>query len=161
MQRDFRLTEDGDLQLGSPRVNEAGELLYINRFGEENTNADGELIRDFTLAVSMNSTKQVMSNRLRTDAPDWMHHPTMGGNLSDLVGEPNTRETGERGVALIKEALMYEEFISADVLNVRAVPVSPTTILFYIEIKEDNQIELTYPLLFNLEHGILSEYEVK
>jgi phage baseplate assembly protein W len=110
--------------------------------------------------VQENVTKQTIRNRLKTDAPDWFHHPKMGGNLSDLIGEPNTRATGEKGVQLIKEAISYASYINIDKINVRPVPVSSATILFYIEIKDSTELNLEYPVLFDLDHGILSEYKV-
>lgn len=162
IKRDWRFTEDGDIELGSPRGNMAGELLYVNRFGEESIDpAEGQLIRDVALHVQENVTKQTIRNRLKTDAPDWFHHPKMGGNLSDLIGEPNTRATGEKGVQLIKEAISYASYINVDKINVRPVPVSSATILFYIEIKDSTELNLEYPVLFDLDHGILSEYRVE
>jgi len=163
IRKDWRFTEDGDIELGPPKTNDQGQLLYINRFGEVSTDPaeGGHLISDIPLFIDVDAMKQVVKNRIRTDAPDWMLHPKMGGNLSDLVGEPNTRATGEKGEALLREAILYQGFISSEALNVRAVPVNPETILFYIEIKEETEVPVAYPVLFNLEHGILSEYEVK
>ena len=161
IRRDFRFSEDGDIQLGAPRTNTAGEILYVDAFGEESTDpSSGQMIRDIALHVEENVLKQTSRNRLKTDAPDWFHHPLLGGNLSDLIGESNTRATGEKGVQLIIDALTYEDYFSLDQLNVRAVPVNASTILFYVEVKETTDIGMEYPVLFDLDSGLMSEYKV-
>jgi len=160
--RDWRFSDDGDLILGSPRVDEEGKMLYVDRFGSTTTDASegGVPIRDIPTYVAEDAQKQVIRNRLQTDAPDWLLHPLMGGSLSDLVGEPNTRETAEKGTELILNAIAYDKYMSPENVKVRPIPVDAQTILFYIQILFSNR-EFAYPVLFNLEHGILSEYEVK
>jgi len=159
--RDWRMTEDGDLIMGSPKTDEEGRLLYIDIFGDKTTDAGrGTLVRDIPLHVAENAEEQVIRNRMKTDAPDWFLHPELGSNLSELIGEPNTRATGDKGVSLIRHTLTYDGFVAENNLSVRAVPVDAITIIFYIEVKSDLEIEVYYPLVFNLEHGILSEYEV-
>lgn len=160
MKVDFRFTPEGDLEVGSPSVNDLGELLYVNLAGDVSTDSsEGELIRDIPLQVSYLSDKQVILNRLRTDNPDWVLHPDIGPSLSDLVGLPNVRETGDKGVAAIEESLTYDNFVAKNDLNVRAVPVSSTEILFHITVKRRTS-ELVLPVLLNLTHGLLTEYEV-
>jgi hypothetical protein len=160
MKVDFRFTADGDLELGSPSFNEFGELLYINPVGEITTDdTDGEQIRDIPLQVSYLSEKQVINNRLQTDNPDWLLHPEIGADLSELVGLPNTRETGLLGKTLIEKSLTGDGFISFNDLNVRPVPISSREILFYVTVKRKAG-DLVMPILFNLEHGLLTEYEV-
>lgn len=155
------MTEEGDLIMGSPKTDEDGKLLYVDMFGDRTTDASrGTLIRDIPLHVAENAEKQVIHNRLKTDAPDWFLHPDIGGNLSELIGEPNTRATGDKGVEMIRQTLIYDGFVTENNLSVRAVPVDARTIIFYVEVKNDSEIETFYPLVFNLEHGILSEYEV-
>ncbi|MFE4029156.1 hypothetical protein ACFX4N_23665 [Priestia sp. YIM B13551] len=160
MKVDFRFSAEGDLELGSPSVNEDGELLYINSVGEISTDSsEGELIRDIPLQVSYLSEKQVILNRLRTDNPDWVLHPEIGPSLSDLIGMPNTRVTGLAGKEAIEKSLTYDGFISIDDLTVRPVPVTSNEILFYLTVKRKTT-DLVMPVLFDLTHGLLTEYEV-
>lgn len=162
IRRDWRFSADGDLEMGSPSTNDEGELLYIDMMGGISTDATtGVLMRDIPLHVTENAMRQVIMNRLRTDSPDWILHPKMGGNLSDLVGEPNTRETGQKGSDYIVAALTYDNYLAPSQINVRPVPIDANTILYYIEVQNGDTTEVTLPVLFNLEHGILSEYEVK
>jgi phage baseplate assembly protein W len=161
IKRDWRFSEDGDIELGSHKVNGEGNLIYVNRFGDISTDpAEGMPVRDIALHSQTNVIKQVLRNRLKTDSPDWFHHPEMGGNLSDLVGEPNTRATGQKGVELITNALSYDGYINTDNINVRPVPVSSSVILFLIELKNIEGFDMDYPVLFDLEQGVLTEYEV-
>lgn len=161
IRRDWRFSEEGDLELGSPRFNENGELIYVDIYGNISTDpAEGIPVQDIARHSERNVIKQVLRNRLLTDAPDWYHHPDMGGNLSDLTGEPNTRETANRGVALITNAIAYDNYINPSELSVRAVPISATSILFYIELEDITGTEVEYPLLLDLEHGLLTEYEL-
>ena len=160
MKVDFRFSPEGDLVLGAPSYNDFGELLYVDAAGEISTEeADGELIRDIAMQVSSLVDKQVIINRLKTDDPDWVLHPDIGSNLSDLIGLPNTRETGDLGVELIERSLCGDGYINETNLSVRPVPVSSEEILFYITVNFVTG-DLVLPILYNLEHGILSEYEV-
>lgn len=161
MKVDFRFTEEGDLELGSPSFNEFGELLYVNPLGDVTTEStEGELIRDIPLQVSYLSEKQVIINRLKTDNPDWLLHKEIGGDLSELIGLPNTRQTGQIGRELIEKSLTSDGFIGLKDLIVRPVPISSSEILFHITLKRKTT-DLVIPVLFNLEHGLLREYEVK
>lgn len=157
---DFRFSPEGDLELGAPHYNEEGELLYVDPVGETSTNEDdGELVRDIPLRYSVSVEKQIIINRLRTDNPDWRIHPEIGANLSDLIGQPNTRETGKAGEQMIVRCLTHDGFIAEGNLEVRGVPVSKNEILFRIT-KQHRVGELVVPVVFNLSHGLLTEYEV-
>lgn len=161
MKRDFRFTEEGDLAIGSPAVNEDGELLYVNPYGELSTDStEGELVRDIPLRASYLSETQVVMNRLRTDNPDWRLHPEIGANLSDLIGMPNTRATGEEGKQRIIHCLTHDGFISESDLKVRAIPYDRQNIIFHITFTRKTG-DVVLPVLYNLDHGILTEYEVK
>lgn len=160
MKVDFRFSPEGDLELGSPSYNDAGNLLYVDSVG--NVSADsstGQLIRDIPLQVSYLSDKQVVLNRLRTDNPDWYAHNEIGADLCSLIGMPNTRNTGLEGKRLIELCLTRDGFINPVDLSVRPVPIRENEILFYIVIKRNNY-DLTIPLVYDLEHGLLTEYEV-
>lgn len=158
---DWAFTEDGDLALGDPKVNAEGQVLYkhMNNQLDTEMGEDGRIVRDLMYVENLEAEKQVILNRLRTDAPDWYHHPGMGGNLSDLIGEPNTRETGNMGAEFVERALTYKRLYDVRDINVRPVPISAETIIFMIEItKQDKVVRL--PVSFNLEHGLIDYYEV-
>lgn len=158
---DWSFTADGDLAVGNPRTNEEGEILYkhLNNQVDTEMGEDGRVVRDLALVRDLEAEKQMVLNRLRTDAPDWYHHPGMGGNLSDLIGEPNTRATGMAGARAIETALTYEGLYNLQSINVRPVPISQDTLLFMIDIYKSSEV-VRLPLAFNLESGNLDYYEV-
>ena len=161
IRRDCRFSEEGDLELGSQKINSNGELLYINNFGVISTDPSaGTPLRDIALHSQRNVIKQNLRGRLKTDNPDWFHHDEIGANLSDLIGEPNTKTTGLKGAEAIKASISYGNYIGIDNINVRPVPVNHSTILFYIELKDNSGLDIEYPVLFDLESGILTEYEI-
>lgn len=160
MKVDWRFTKDGDLELGSPKINENGELLYVTVDGVETTDETlGVLIRDIPHHVSHFSERQVINNRLRTENPEWYHHPEIGPSLSLLKGEPNTRETGARGAEMIVQCLTKDDFLREEDILVRPTPLDLETILFYITIYRRNT-EIKLAIGYDLTHGILTEYEV-
>lgn len=159
---DWAFTEDGDLVVGDPKVTQTGEILYKHLDGTEDTEMreDGQEIRDIGLTYDLEANKQTIMNRLKTDTPDWYHHPAMGGNLSDLIGEPNTRETGERGAYYIRKALTYGNLYSDSQISVRPIPVGANEIAFVVDITMLGNQVTRLPLVFNLEHGVVSIYEI-
>ena len=158
---DWAFTEDGDLSLGDPMVDEEGQILYKQLDGSVSLDKgeQGKEIRDIGWVYDEEAEKQIVMNRLRTDAPDWFHHPVLGGNLSDLIGEPNTRETGEKGAISITRALTYQNFYSPNQASVRPVPISPNEIVFLIDIAKFSNSVYRIPLIFNLEHGLMDIYQ--
>lgn len=92
---------------------------------------------DFALTSDYESARQDMANRIRTQKTDWRSHPNIGADLELLEGEPNTRETGERGQAQIYETLTYDSRFDILDLTVRAVPTSIEQIDFYATLDTD------------------------
>lgn len=158
---DWAFTEDGDLGLSDPEVNEFGEVLYRHIDGsiDNDKGEDGKEVRDIGWVYDLEAEKQVILNRLRTDAPDWYHHPQMGGNLTDLIGEPNTRETGELGANYIMAALTYAELYNPSQLRVRAIPMSETEMVFMIDVVKLADEIVRLPLIFNLVSGLMDFYQ--
>jgi phage baseplate assembly protein W len=158
---DWAFTEDGDLAAGEPKLDLSGKVLYQHLDGTIDTDKreDGIEIRDIELVYDLDAEKQTIMNRLRTDSPDWYHHPGMGGNLTDLIGEPNTRETGERGSEYIRRALTYKGLYHANQISVRPVPLSPDEIVFMIDISKFGNKVTRLPLVFNLQYGVMNIYQ--
>jgi hypothetical protein len=85
----------------------------------------------------------------------------MGGNLTDLIGEPNTRDTANKGVAYIEDALTFNQLYDSSQVSVRPIPISQNEILFVIEISRLLTGVFRLPLIFNLETGLMDEYQPK
>lgn len=107
-------------------------------------NEDG----DFKLTEDHQSAEQDILNRIRTQKGDWRSHQNLGANLEELEGEPNTRETGDRGAEQIFETLTYDGRFRDDDIHIRAVPVSINQIDYFtiIDSDEDKPIIVRNPL---------------
>lgn len=135
---DLILTDDGDLVLTADDVG-----------------SDGNLIQDLSYISLEEALQQIVKSRIRTDAPDWFIHPTMGGNLSDLIGEPNTRENAALGVEALTRVLTYDNFLTLEQIEVRAVPINKQDIIFYINITVESG-DITIPIPFSYTEGLVS-----
>ena len=165
MKIDFRMSEDGDLVLGEQLTNEKGELLYRdpNRLSGYTTEVTESTIpmRDIGVSYGDEVDIQMIRFRLNTDAPDYTIHPEMGANLSDLIGEMNTRSTMEKGKAFILEALTYDNALSESELEVSGLPYDQTKILYSVRLMREGRPSVRIPLLFDIELGIMNTYEVE
>jgi hypothetical protein len=129
-------TNGGDLDLAAPSIDSSGTQTV-----------------DLAITYGTEVVKQIVYNRIRTQAPDWFVHPTLGGNLDDLIGEPNTKDTAQRGVKSITEALTYGKFLSAGDFSITAVPVNREEVLFAIRIKMPEK-EIVVPIQFSYNYGL-------
>lgn len=159
---DFSLTDDGDLLLGAPRLNDDNKVLYYHRNGTVTVDPyqdglAGTQIKDLSYKIGRDAWHQIIVNRLKTDAPDWYHHPTMGGNLTDLVGEPQTKDTGLLGAQYIVNALTYGGLLSATQVSVRPTPINENEIMFLITLDINDSEPYRMPLIFNLNYGLKEE----
>lgn len=88
---------------------------------------------------SQNDIQQIYI-RLMTEPGDFHVYPKLGTELAVLYGMPQTKETGEMGKRLIKQALVREEVFADRKISISAVPTSKNTIRFDVHI-EDNSVE--------------------
>ncbi len=65
---------------------------------------------------------QMVMCRVKTSAPDWFHHPWLGANLEELYGEPNTRETAEKGVEGIRFTLSKDDYLLPTEYDISYLP---------------------------------------
>ncbi len=156
---DWSITEDGDLVLGSPKVDTNNNTLYYHDDGTTDINQfkngrEGKPVCDLAYTMGKDAWKQLIFDRLKTDAPDWFHHPNMGGNLTDLIGEPNTRETANIGMQSIMNALTYGALLSPHLINIRPIPINVEEILFFLTIDIDDSEPYRLPIVFNLNSGL-------
>jgi len=165
MRIDFGFSKDGDLILGEQKTNSEGELLYRDpaRPGGYTTEVSETTvpIRDIGVAFGVETIQQMIWNRLRTENPDWSLHDGVGADLSDLIGELNTRETMEVGRASIIKALTYDDALNENNFEVRGFPYTAESIMYMITIKEEGRQDIRIPLLFHMELGLVDVYEVE
>lgn len=161
---DFKLTEEGDLELGDQLVNEEGYLLYYTELGSTAMTIEpgesGIPVRDLEMTWGDEAEAQLIMSRLRTENPDWLLHDGIGADISDLIGEPNTQETAAIGVEKIRAALTYGNTFLSEELEIIPIPISATEILFDIWVNRAIGVS-RYPVIIDLEYGLLNYYEVK
>lgn len=163
---DLRLSDDGDLMLGQQATNREGHLLYyypMNQDGDIGITTDPLVanapVRDVEMIYGAEGDAQLIRSRLRTENPDWLLYKNIGADLTDLLGEMNTPETAQRGIDAIYRALTYDKAFSRNELEVDAVPVSHTKILFHVKLIRNETI-VTYAATLDFELNSWNEYDL-
>jgi hypothetical protein len=116
---------------------------------------DGDLIVDETGDLELSFGTDVLQDdvtvRLNTNEQEWFHHPWLGATLDDLLGEPNTRDTGKWGADKISDSLTEDGYIDSADLSVYTIPASKEEILYYIVIDcgEDEDFRIPFTWKFN------------
>jgi len=118
-------------------------------------------MRDIGVQFGIETMQQMIMNRLRTENPDWLLHDGIGADLSDLIGEGNTRETMEQGKAQIKKALLYDETLNERDFQIDGFPYDAERIMYVITLKQAGRQDIRIPFLFHVELGLLDAYEVE
>ena len=83
------------------------------------------------MKVETESLRQDVKNRMKTNNPDWYLHDGIGGDLEDLKGEKNTKETGEAGEDKITDSLLYGDRLNPQDFKIKGVPTAKNEITFY------------------------------
>lgn len=144
---DLKFSNDGDLTLGEPLLDEDGNEIL---------NEHGRPIKDFKLTENTESLEQDIRNRVRTNSPEWKLHSSIGGNLEDIIGQKNTRKTAELGANKIMQTLTYDKRIARDDISIKPVPTAHDEVTFFLQILVDNKIKpLMIPIPFNFIRGML------
>lgn len=163
---DLKLSSDGDLELGQQATDNDGYLLYYyvaNENGDLLTTTNPDIgtvpVRDMKMIYGVEGDIQLIQTRLKTENPDWILYPNVGGDLTDLLGRMNTIETAQDGIDMIYRALTYDGAFKQEELKVDAVPVSQDAILFNIKLTRNNTI-VTYATVLDLELNTWNEYQL-
>lgn len=80
------------------------------------------------------SFRQECFNRIKSETNDWQIHEWIGGDLQELIGEPNSRETAERGKEKIENALTIGAFVNIEDVNIKYVPISRDVLMYVVKI---------------------------
>jgi len=101
---------------------------------------DGDLVlgSDGDLGDNRDDGIRSLENEIRTvvksEMGDWQHHPSLGANLSEFRGEPNTREIGKKIEQRVVSSLTNTGIVRLEDLKVRVVPTSVHAILIIITV---------------------------
>lgn len=87
---------------------------------------------DLALVEGDRQDQQHMLTRVRSSKSDWPYHPWIGGNLEELKGLPNTRETANKGVRMIVDTLTHDDRFAGRSIEVIPVPTAPDQITFFV-----------------------------
>lgn len=113
------------------------------RFYDIKEKIEGDLMvdesGDLALTVPYECARQDMTNRIHSQKGEWRSHKWIGADLELLEGEPNTRETGMRGVEQIYQTLTADGRFQIADLEVRAVPTSIESIDFFSILNTDTK----------------------
>jgi len=113
--------------------------LYFTEDGDIALSTSGDIA--ITQSESRNISQQIYI-RVMTDLGDFTTYPNLGSRLNNLMGMPQSPETGQAGVALIKDALKRDGLFEGRELTVKAIPTGNQTIRFDIYTFIDNQNSL-------------------
>lgn len=106
---DFHFTFDGDIKLSSNN-----DVLTVQ-------------------STAHNDLQQIYI-RLMTEPGDFQVYPGLGTALSGLYGMPQDPATAEEGKRLIRMAIDREGVFAGKNINIKAVPTSPTSIRFDVQL---------------------------
>lgn len=107
--------------------------------------------KDVSLVQSLahNDLQQIYI-RLMTEPGDFYVYPRLGTALSELYGMPQDPATAEYGKRIIKNALDREGVFAGKNIFIKAVPTSPTSIRFDVQLISNTGTPLTLSISQNL-----------
>lgn len=164
---DFKLTDEGDLDLGQQQVDRDGYLLYHTQAyqheypAEPTTNPEiGETpIRDFKTVHEDQERLQLIQTRMKTENPDFYLYQEVGASLTDFIGRKNNRDTANEIELRVRDTLLRNDAFDEEELNITVVPVSFDEVLVDILLDNSNHhIRYAFTLDFNL--GIKNTYVI-
>lgn len=100
---------------------------------------DYEVGLDGDLADTSDDQISSLETEIRTivsaSLGDWEKSPSLGANLSDFRGEPNTRETGNKIRERIISAIVAQGIVKQSDITVRVIPVHVYQVMIMISVK--------------------------
>lgn len=131
--------------------------LYFTRRGDFVIGPEGGLFD--TSTDVLRSLVQEVRTRLRSDLQDWRLYPTLGANLSDLIGEPNNAATVSALKAKIAASLNQYSLVNSGDLEITHMPIDAHTVLLRLRIRvaatteNYNSESLKIQLIYNYTDG--------
>ena len=89
---------------------------------------------DDTGINTYDSFVQEVITRIKSDLGDWVMHPGLGSDLTNLIGEPNNRVTAEEGRIRILSSLTNNQFCDPSRIKIRYMPIDIHTIYYDLSI---------------------------
>lgn len=124
--------------------------VALNAVGDISVGYNGDL----AIVRDEEAVARVMAFRLKTHRGDFVPEPQCGANLEDLIGQPNSPETGSRLEEQITEALTHDGFLGSELTQVTAVPISRHQLAAVIQVEYEDVI-LHEEVVLDLQEGVL------
>lgn len=121
--------------------------LYFSELGDIALSADGDIAM---VDTPWRSHSQQAYIRLKTAVGDYLMYPSLGADLERLIGQPQSEATGELGKMLIFKSLTRDSVLSGLPIDVKATPVSFSSIRFDVYITAGRRTELVLSILQDL-----------
>ena len=97
---------------------------------------------------------QEVQTVIKSEFGDWEKFPTLGADLSDFNGEPNTKATAKRITDRVTSKLTAIGLVKAEDLTVKIIPVGTSQVLISIRIQAtptpNNSLQLGQPVVVSL-----------
>jgi len=124
---------------------------------------DGDfIIRDHDLAVAKEGEFQLQSiiNRIKAVRINWrLDH--IGADMEDIIGMPNSPDTAQLTIDKITFALTEDDLIDKKDIYIRPVPISKTTILFFLFVNSPYFAQpISLEIGLDLSSGVIKVMEV-
>lgn len=94
--------------------------------------SDGD-IRDTSFDLARTYYQEART-RGRSEFQDWVLHPSLGANLSELIGKANNKLTAEEGKSRLMAAMVYGGFLRREQVSIRYIPVSKHELVYFIKV---------------------------
>tara|TARA_R110002020_G_scaffold268819_3_gene484129 strand:- start:79579 stop:80034 length:456 start_codon:yes stop_codon:yes gene_type:complete len=123
--------------------------LFFSFEGDFDVDESGDL-RD-TLYDPLRSIRQQILTRVKSEKGDWQYQGSIGANLSNFVGEPNSRETGMAIKNAVRVALGQHALVDLNGVKIDVMPISRTMIALRVEVAylRTSENSVSDPLLLN------------
>lgn len=99
----------------------------------------------------LQSLRNEIANIVKSELLDWEQDPTIGANISDFLGEPNTREMGELIEDRVRTSLISARVVLPEDVSVRVVPVGVHRVLITVSVlvvaTANNQLNVSEPIV--------------
>jgi hypothetical protein len=115
--------------------------------------SDGDILD--TSHDPLRSLVQEIRTRTESDQGDWEVFETVGGNIRDSVGEPNTPATAEATRVRLLAAYARDGFINSKDMSIQYMPVDRDKLLMRLKVKvaptpeNGNSETLTVAIVYN------------
>lgn len=112
--------------------------LYLSESGDLRVSSNGDIA--FT-ETRWREDAQNAYIRIMTTPGDFVLYPSIGADLTKLYGMPQSKETADYGIELIKNSIASDGVFTGRSIDVTAVPTGPQTIRFDVKIKSGSRTE--------------------